>query len=454
MEVTVDYLQKLKESLNSFIACQELNDHQLEDIISHPDTGIFHKYDFHMFAYIQMHPQFLQFVINYPAKFIDYVQNALIAYQDGQFEHDPQQSNMFKEFLVVNFKEVPYSSQVYKFMEKSENRDPGISGETTFFLECKNLFYKLIMLQGEVVSVSNPKSMEKYRIYQCAVCNRGYLEENNWVIGKTRIRQSKIPSFVRNASVDDEHTDPFTGYLRSEKLKCICESKRLNSREKVLISYQEIVIRLKYLNQLTVLFEGNSSEHFNLGQRICVTGYLITHFDKLTKHGRCEGTISMYALKHDLVASIQHQVLTSEIMPEIPQPMQSIKNDILNKNRFIRSFCPKIKKKNYAKLFMLLALVSGTAYMRNNNEVRSQIHILFVGPSGSHKFDLMRAASSIVKECKFMPLSENLGTDFIFTMTKRQERTNFEVSSSDQGRRFSNGQQGYHVHARHQPDPL
>lgn len=429
MEVTNDYLHKLKESLASFIACQELSDHQIEDIINHPDTGIFHRYDFPLFSYVQMHPQFFQFVINYPAKFIDYVQNALIIFQDNQFEHDPQQANLFKEFLVVNFREIPYTNQVYKFMDKSDNKsESNISGETTFFLECKSLFYKLIMLQGEVVSVSNPKSMEKYRIYQCAVCNRGFLEENNWVLGKTRLRQSKIPSFVRNANVDDDHTDPFTGYLKSEKLKCICESKRLTSREKVLITYQEIVIRLKHLNQLTVLFEGNSSEHFNLGQKICVTGYLITHFDKLTKNGRCEGTISMYALKHDLVASIQHQVLQSEIMPEIPQPMQSIKNDILNKNRLIRSFCPKIKKKHYAKLYMLLALVGGTSYMRNNNEVRSQIHILFVGPSGSHKFDLMRAASSVVKESKFMPLSENLGTDFIFTMTKRHDKTTFEVS--------------------------
>jgi len=137
----------------------------------------------------------------------------------------------------------------------------------------------------------------------------------------------------------------------------------------------------------------------------------------------------MYALKHDLMASLLNEPLLSEIIPDLPQDSKFIKNDILNKNRLIRSFCPKIKKKYYAKLFMLLALVSGTSYLRNNAEVRAQIHMLFVGPSGSHKFDLMRAASSVVSESKYIPLSENLGHDFVFTMSKKQDTVSFEAGA-------------------------
>ena len=326
--------------------------------------------------------------------------------------------------MIINFKEIPYTSQVYRFMDKI---DAIPTSENTLFLECQNLFYKLIMLQGEIILVTKSKSMEKFRIYHCSICNRGFLEENNWVLGKTRLRQSKLPMYVRNIAIDEEQTDGFTGYLKSEKLKCICDSKRLAAREKILINYQEIVIKLSNQNRLTVLFEGNGNESFKLGQKICVTGYLINHFDKLNKNGRCEGTISMYAMNCSLVANIQHEVLREEVMAEVPQPDQSIKRDIINKNRLIRSFCPKIKKKHFAKLFMLLALVSGTSYMKSTNEIRSQIHVLFVGPSGSHKFDLMRAASNIVKESKYIPLAENLGSDFVFMMNKKQDTISFEA---------------------------
>ena len=427
---SAEFLDGLKDSLEKFIEIQEKGDQQLEDIINHDEIGIFHKYDFYLLTYINMYPQYLSFVIEKPTRFLDYVTNGLMNFQDKYYSLDPSKTALFKEFLIVNFKEIPYTHQVYRFLDKSADRDSSNSTDSALFLECKSLFYKLIMMQGVILKVSQPKSMEKYRVYSCATCNRGYLEENNWVLGKNRLKQSKIPSFVRNAATDDEHSDKYTGFLKNEKLKCICDSKRLTQREKVLITYQEIDIRLNYLNRLTVLFEGNINENFKLGQKICVTGFLISNFDKLVKHSRCEGTISLYALKHDLVSDAQQTVLSQDVLIDsFLQPPESIKNDIATKNRLIRAFCPKIKKKHFAKLFMLLALVSGTSYKRNSGEVRSQIHMLFVGPSGSHKFDLMRAASSILKESKYIPLSENLGNDFVFTMSKKQDTINFEAGA-------------------------
>ena len=432
MEESDEFLNGLKSSLQSFIAYQEMSDQQMEDIINNEETGIFHKYDFFMLSYLSLNPEYLSFVVEKTPKFVDFVINALINYQDDQFEQDPQRSCLFKEFLIINFREIPYTNQVYRFMDKIDTIQ---SSENTLFLECQNLFYKLIMLQGEVILITKSKSMEKFRIYHCGVCNRGYLEENNLVMGKTRLKQSKLPTFVRNVAIDDEYTDQFTGYLKYEKLRCICESRKLNPREKVLITYQDIVIKLSNQNRLTVTFEGNVNEALNLGQRICVTGYLINHFDRPNKNGRCEGSISMYAINCSHVTNRQHEVLRTEIMTEVPQPDSSIKKDIQNKNRLIRSFCPKIKKKYFAKLFMLLGLISGTSYMRNNYQVRSQIYMLFVGPSGSHKFDLMRAASNIVKESKYIPLVESHGDDFVFMINRKGDSISFEAGPLLMGNR-------------------
>lgn len=426
-EETPEFLEKLKNSLDMFIAYQEMNDQQIDDFILQEETGTFYRYDFFLLSYVNLNPEFLPFVIDRPIKFIDFIQNALINFQDAYFQDEPAKTNLFKEFIIVNFKEIPFTNQIYRLMEKSERPD-ALQNDSSLFLECKNLFYKLIMLQGEITMVSKPRSLGKYKIHSCTTCNRGYLEENNWVIGKARFKQSKINAFTRNAGVDQEHTDKHTGFLLSEKAKCICDAKRLVFKEQILITYQEVVIRLNNFNRLVVIFEGNINENFKLGQKICITGYLINHFDKLTKGTRCEGTISMYALKYDLVANIQNEVMANEIMHDVAQPIKFIRSDIINKNRLIRSFCRKIKKKYYAKLFMLLALVSGTSYVRNNNEVRAQIHVLFTGPSGSHKFDLMKAASSVVKESKYIPLHEGLGTDLIFTMSKK-DTISFEAGA-------------------------
>ena len=45
-------------------------------------------------------------MIDKPIKFIDFIQNALINFQDAYFQDEPTKTNLFKEFIIVNFKEM------------------------------------------------------------------------------------------------------------------------------------------------------------------------------------------------------------------------------------------------------------------------------------------------------------------------------------------------------------
>ena len=86
MEETDEFLTGLRASLQSFIVYQEMSDQQMEDIINNEEIGIFHRYDFYMLTYISLNPEYLWYVVERTPRFVDFIINALINYQDEQFE--------------------------------------------------------------------------------------------------------------------------------------------------------------------------------------------------------------------------------------------------------------------------------------------------------------------------------------------------------------------------------
>ncbi|KAL4487560.1 hypothetical protein ABPG72_017349 [Tetrahymena utriculariae] len=370
-----------------------------------------------------------------------------------------------KEFVFVQFVNIPYTKDVYK----TNLTDIG-----------SNDINKLVIVSGTVIRTSTRKVLQKSKQFKCSNCEQEYVfkaeHENYGVFQTNSIKCNKMITVEKknnpfynlmldikrniNQNNNNNYRNRQQNNLEEEEINNDGGNNNSNSRSnpvqnkteqrkcgsqkfeavdgtEICIDYQEIRIQepfktLKPGNipkTMWVILESNLVDQMKAGDDAIVTGILIKRWKKATKDSRPEVSLCIIAnsiqiknYQKNLNEKDKNQLKSTleEELDNFYKKQRDLTTEIAARNQLIQSSCPDIFEKNDIKLAVLLCLIGGVSRIENNTRIRGQCHMMLVGEPGTGKSQILKYATKLSNRSVFTTGIGSTSAGLTVSFTKEQ----------------------------------